>query len=74
MIEAAAVVRARGPRGFAGLDRESADSLGALHEPLTEDWRERPTLRGCGSTRPNPRAGSAVPWSAARGPLEPAPG
>ncbi|GAA4878477.1 hypothetical protein [Actinomycetospora straminea] len=43
MIEAAEVVRRRGPGGFAGLDRESADALGALLETLAEDWRERPT-------------------------------
>jgi hypothetical protein len=42
MVEAAAVVRERGPGGFAGLDRESADALGALLETLAEDWRERP--------------------------------
>ena len=43
MVEAAAVVRERGPGGFAGLDRESADAVGALLETLAEDWRERPT-------------------------------
>jgi hypothetical protein len=43
MVEAARVVRERGPGGFAGLDRESADAVGALLETLAEDWRERPT-------------------------------
>src|SRR5690349_8818321 len=43
MIEAAAVVRERGPGGFAGLDRSSAEAVGALLETLAEDWRERPT-------------------------------
>ncbi len=43
MIEAAAVVRDRGPGGFAGLDRESSDAVGALLETLAEDWRELPT-------------------------------
>ena len=84
MIEAAAVVRERGPGGFAGLDRESADALAALLETLAEDWRERPTLRGCGSTRPDPRppapgarpdprAGPTVPRPVPAG-YEPAPG
>lgn len=43
MVEAAAVVRDRGPGGFVGLDHESADALGALLKTLAEDWLERPT-------------------------------
>jgi hypothetical protein len=42
MVDAAAVVRERGPGGFAGLNRESADAVGALLEAVAEDWRERP--------------------------------
>ena len=42
MVEAAAVVRERGLGGFAGLDRNSADALGALLETVAQDWRERP--------------------------------
>ena len=53
MIEAAAVVRVRGPGGFAGFDRESADALAALPETLAEDWRSSARLSaGVGARGP----------------------
>lgn len=42
MLDAAAVVRERGPGGFAGLHRDSAEAVAAMLETVAEDWRERP--------------------------------
>ena len=68
MVEAAAVVRERGPGGFAGLDRESADAVGALaRDPrrglarapdLTAGVGARGPRRAAPGARPDPRAGT----------------
>jgi hypothetical protein len=57
MVDSVAVVRERGPGGFAGLDRESADAVGALLEAVAEGLARAPSVAarvGTGGPRRKP--------------------